>query len=120
MTLAPLNLVRGDVADNEVERQLRSGTLLPVDFVTQVAKAGDLRVVNGNRLWGHPRRLSGPFVPDLAEVAALAIKQVFADAPCGPLFTQAYDAVRHVQRVSSPRHRCSSVMYSRMRGKTCT
>ncbi|WP_104904030.1 DUF4329 domain-containing protein [Pseudomonas sp. LH1G9] len=102
LTLAPLNLVRGDVADNEVERQLRSGTLLPVDFVTQVAKAGDLRVVNGNRLWGHPRRLSGPFVPDLAEVAALAIKQVFADAPCGPLFTQAYDAVRHVQRVSSP------------------
>lgn len=26
----------------------------------------------------------------------------FADAPCSPIFTQAYDAVRYAQRLSSP------------------
>ncbi|WP_321862036.1 DUF4329 domain-containing protein [Pseudomonas paraveronii] len=102
LKLAPLNLVKGDVADNEIERQLRSGALLPVDFVTQVAKAGDLRVVDGNRLWGYPRQLSGPFVPNVDQATALKIKQMFADAPCGPSFTQAYDAVRYAQRLSSP------------------
>lgn len=101
-TLAALNLVKEDVADNQIEQQLRSGALAPVDFVTQVAKAGDLQVVNGNHLWGYPRRLSGPFVPNLISQAALALKQVFADAPCSPIFTQAYDAVRYAQRLSSP------------------
>ena len=100
--LAPLNLARGDAADNEIERQLRAGTLLPVDFVTQVAKAGDLQVVKGDALWGFARPLSGPFVPYVTRAPALEIKQVFADAPCSPIFTQACDAVRYAQRLSSP------------------
>lgn len=100
--LAPLNLVKGDVNDNAVELKLRNGTLLPVDFVTQVAKAGDLRVVKGNDLWSFARRLSGAFQPYVIRTPALEIKQVAADAPCSPLFTQAYDAVRYAQRLASP------------------
>ena len=100
--LMPLNSLKGDPGDNDIERQFRNGTLHPGDFVAQVAKAGDLRVIKGNELWGFARRLSGAFVPYVASAAPLEIKQVFADAQCSPLFTQAYDAVRYAQRQSSP------------------
>ncbi|KAA8560339.1 hypothetical protein FX985_00377 [Pseudomonas extremaustralis] len=100
--LMPLNSLKGDPWDNDIERQFRNGTLHPGDFVAQVAKAGDLRVVKGNELWGFARRLSGAFVPYVESAAPLEIKQVFADAQCSPLFTQAYDAVRYAQRQSSP------------------
>lgn len=101
--LGPLNPLNGDEVDTEVERQLRNGTLLPGDFVGQVAKAGDLRVVKGNAVWGFARRLSGPFVANLQTPPVLEIKQVFADAPCSPIFARADDAVRYAQRLSSPR-----------------
>ena len=100
--LQPLDSRKGDLWDNDIERQLRNGTLLPGDFVTQVAKAGNLQVVQGNSLWGGARPLRGPFVANMVSPAPLEIKQVFADAPCSPLFTQAYDAVRYAQLRSSP------------------
>ncbi|QJI15222.1 hypothetical protein HKK58_22585 [Pseudomonas sp. ADAK22] len=101
--LVPLNPLNGNQVDTEVERQLRAGTLLPGDFVGQVAKAGDLRVIKGNALWGFARRVSAPFVANLATLPALEIKQVFADAPCSPIFARADDAVRYAQRLASPR-----------------
>ncbi|UII72140.1 DUF4329 domain-containing protein [Pseudomonas sp. HN11] len=101
--LAPLDPLKRDYADNDIERQIRQGTLLPSDFVTQVIKAGTLRVVNGNALWGMARTLSVAFVPNPAVVDPLQVRQVFADAACSPVFTQAYDAVRHAQRTSSSR-----------------
>lgn len=100
--LQPLDSRKGDLWDNDIERQLRNGTLLPGDFVTQVAKAGNLQVVQGNSLWGDARALRGPFVANMVSPAPLEINQVFADAPCSPLFTQAYDAVRHARLRSSP------------------
>ena len=100
--LKALNPVKGDLADNAVEQQLRNGELLPQEFVMQVAKAGQLRVVRQDRLWGIPSRIrvgfvANPYLPD-----PLLIRQVFADAPCSPVFSQAFDAVRFAQRLATP------------------
>ncbi|WP_081214395.1 DUF4329 domain-containing protein [Pseudomonas synxantha] len=100
--LAPLNPVRADYGDNLIEQQIRSGALLPQDFVTEVAKAGQLRVVEGDRVWGPPRTIMARFLPNQLQVNARDIRAVFLDPPCGPLFTQAYDAVRYAQRLGKP------------------
>lgn len=90
--------LRDDFVDNPVEQQLRMQTLLPKDFTDIVAQAGDLRVVQGDTLWGSPRRLKirfalNPYRPNPWEVA-----QVSANSPCGPVFSRALDAVRDLQR----------------------
>lgn len=100
--LAPLNLVKGDYGDNLVEQQLRSGALSPQAFVTEVAKAGDFFVVDGDRLWGPPRKIVADFVVNQARPNAGDIRAVFFDPPCGPIFTQAFDAVRYAQRMWKP------------------
>lgn len=96
--LAALNLVKGDLADNAIEQQLRAGTLSPQDFVNSVATAGELRVVEGSTLWGNPRTLKSGFALNPYRARPLEILLVAADSPCGPLFTRALDAVRHAQR----------------------
>ncbi|AKS06637.1 DUF4329 domain-containing protein [Pseudomonas trivialis] len=88
----------GDLSDNPIERQLRSGALLPQAFIDQVARAGDMRVVEGSAVWGSPRRIQTGFVPNQDRAAPLAVRDVGADSPCGPIFTRALDAVRHVYR----------------------
>ncbi|QXQ19423.1 DUF4329 domain-containing protein [Pseudomonas tolaasii] len=100
--LAPLNPVKGDLADNAIEQHIRSGTLSPQDFVNVVAKAGALRVVEGDTLWGIPRTLKPNFALNQYRADPLAIVAVAADSACSPLFTRALDAVRHVQRRWQP------------------
>jgi hypothetical protein len=95
--LVALNLVKGDLADNDFEQQLRTGALSPQDFVNAVAKAGLLRVVKGDALWGSPRTLKPDFALNQYIPNPLAVRQVAADTPCSPIFTRALDAVRHVQ-----------------------
>ena len=63
--LAPLNKVKGDYGDNSIEQQLRSGTLSPQDFITEVVKAGNLSVIEGDGVWGPPRKLVGDFVANI-------------------------------------------------------
>ncbi|SDL10190.1 protein of unknown function [Pseudomonas libanensis] len=99
--LAPLNAIKGDYHDNGVERQMRSGLLSPQDFVSQVAKAGTLRVVEGDRLWGLSRQITVEFSPHVPAPDPHFIREVFADSPCSPIFSLALDAVRYVQRVST-------------------
>jgi hypothetical protein len=94
--LAALNLVKGDVEDNLIERQLRTGALLPADLVTRVAKGGELRVVEGSDAWGPPRRVIGDFAPFTYRWPAQLIRSALADPAFGPIFTQADDAVRSV------------------------
>lgn len=88
----------GDLSDNPIERQLRSGALLPQAFIDQVARAGNLRVVEGNAVWGSPRRIQIGFVPNQYRAGPLEVRDAEADSPCGPIFTRALDAVRHVYR----------------------
>ncbi|WP_256352266.1 DUF4329 domain-containing protein [Pseudomonas yamanorum] len=94
--LAARNLVRGDLADNQIEQDIREGRLLPSDFVTQVAKAGTLRVVEDSPMWGPARTLKGTFVPSVLRPGPLSIRATSADPRYSPIFTQAFDAVRHV------------------------
>ncbi|AZE52767.1 hypothetical protein C4K03_0583 [Pseudomonas synxantha] len=99
--LAPLNAVKDDYSDNSVEQAMRSGVLSPQDFVTQVAKAGTLRVVKGDALWGPSRPITLEFLANVPEPADYFIREVFADSPCSPIFSRALDAVRYVQRLST-------------------
>lgn len=101
-SLAALNPVKGDHGDNGVEQQIRSGALTPQAFVTQVAKAGELRVVEGSKLWGAPRQVTQDFVANQFIPNPGDIRQVFLDPPCSPIFTRAFDAVRYAQRLSQP------------------
>lgn len=100
--LAPRNLVKGDYGDNRVEQQLRSGALSPQAFITEVAKVGDFYVVEGDSLWGMPRKITGDFVAHQTRPNPGDIRQVFLDSPGGPIFTRALDAVRHAQREWTP------------------
>lgn len=101
-SLAPLNLVRGDYADNQIEQQIREGTLQPLDFVTQVAKAGSLSVIEGSVLWGPARPIKNVFIANMDHWDPLEIRATPADAPCSPIFTRAFDAVRHVHLLYKP------------------
>lgn len=96
--LTPRNLVRGDNADTVIEQQLRTGTLLPSDFVSQVARAGTLRVIEGSEVWGPSRQITAEFIANVERPAALLIRASLADPACSPIFTRPYDAVRHAQQ----------------------
>lgn len=96
--LGALEPSKDDFVDNPVEQQLRTQALLPKEFADTVAQAGDLRVVQGDILWGSPRRLSPRFALNQYRLNPWEIVQVFADPPCGPVFTRALDAVRDLQR----------------------
>lgn len=100
--LAPRNLVKADLADNEIEQALYTGRLSPEEFVTRVCRAGWLYVVEGNALWGPARRINNVFVPNTPRPAPREIRTAIADPPFSPVFTQAFDAVRHVQRLFMP------------------
>ncbi|MEA1135963.1 hypothetical protein, partial [Klebsiella pneumoniae] len=80
----------------------RSGALSPQAFITEVAKVGDFYVVEGDSLWGMPRKITGDFVAHQTRPNPGDIRQVFLDSPGGPIFTRALDAVRHAQREWTP------------------
>lgn len=86
---------------NAVEQQIRSGALSPQAFVTEIAKVGELCVVQGNTLWGPARQITLEFVPDQYRPGAAEIRQATYNPPCSPVFAQAFDAVRHAQGVAS-------------------
>ncbi|MHA6573049.1 DUF4329 domain-containing protein [Pseudomonas yamanorum] len=96
--LAPRNLVKAELADNDIEYAIRAGSLLPEEFVTRAALAGSVRVIEGNALWGPVRELSNGFVPYTPRAGAFEIRASVADPAYSPVFTRAFDAVRHVQR----------------------
>jgi len=94
--LAPRNLVKVDLADNDIEQAIRAGSLQPDEFVSRVARAGTLRVIVGNALWGPERPIGTSFIANVLRPAAFEVRAAFADPPCTPVCTRAFDAVRHV------------------------
>lgn len=96
--LAPRNLVKAELADNDIEYAIRAGSLLPEEFVSRVARAGSLRVIEGTALWGPARKISDGFVPNTQRPQAMEIRASISDPSYSPVFTRAFDAVRHVQR----------------------
>ncbi|WP_256345687.1 hypothetical protein [Pseudomonas sp. PD9R] len=85
-----------------VELQMRAAKLTPSEFVNRMAKAGELYVVQENRVWGMARRLShwagysSPIAPALRRFAV-------GEPALSPVFTQPDDAVRYIHRHTQPR-----------------
>ncbi|NMX66419.1 DUF4329 domain-containing protein [Pseudomonas sp. WS 5111] len=100
--LQPLQPQRAELLDNLVERQMRDGTLTPIEFVTRLAQAGTLRVVDGSVVWGMPRTVTAPFVANVIWPEPLLIRNAVADPPFSPLFTQEQDAVRYAHEQCRP------------------
>lgn len=105
--LAALDPAKGRNSDNLLERQMRNGELSPAEMVSRVAKAGDLKVVSGNQVWGAPRRLIGEFVAYPYQWPGYLIRGAVADPAFSPIFTQADDAVRSVHPAPGLRARLS-------------
>lgn len=82
---------------NPVEEQIRSGTLQPSEWVNRLAEVGELRVLEGSRLWGVARGLES-FTAYGAEQNLAPGSFAQADTGLSPLFTQAQDAARYLQR----------------------
>lgn len=95
----------GDFVDNFAEQKMRTQDLLPQDFVESVVRAGELRVVQGDTLWGSPRLLRPRFALNQYQAKPWEVISTPADSPCGPIFTRPLDAVRHVQRHWRPQAR---------------
>lgn len=89
---------------NAIELQMRSGALSPSDYVNQVARAGLLQVVQGSRLWGEAKQVSG-WVPYPDVISPELHRFAVADPTLSPVFTQMDDAVRHIHRMEAPRTR---------------
>ncbi|KGE69407.1 MULTISPECIES: DUF4329 domain-containing protein [Pseudomonas] len=95
----------GDFVDNFAEQKMRTQALLPQDFVESVVRAGELRVVQGDTLWGSPRLLRPRFALNPYPAKPWEVISTAADSPCGPMFTRAMDAMRYVQRRWQPQAR---------------
>ncbi|MFP3516022.1 hypothetical protein SB766_07465 [Pseudomonas sp. SIMBA_077] len=81
------------VYNNSIRIKLRTGALKPSQYVTQVARVGDLRVVVASPLWGG----RGEVKPDWKPAKALETGYDARLQPAlTPLFTQAQAAARYV------------------------
>lgn len=81
-----------NVRRNAMHMTLRANSIKPVDYVRQVAQAGDLQVVVGSALWGQPGKVAADFKPGAVPAATEAPRPL----ACSPVFTQLEDAVRYV------------------------
>lgn len=87
---------------NPVEEQIRDGTLQPESWVNQLAEAGELMVLEGSRLWGAARRVESFMAYSVEQdLAPGGVTQV--DVDLSPLFTQAQDVARYLQRLDKGR-----------------
>lgn len=82
-----------NVRRNAMHMALRANSIKPVDYVRQVAQAGDLQVVVGSALWGQPGKVAADFKPDAVPTASTEVPRSLA---CSPVFAQLEDAVRYV------------------------
>ena len=92
--LQPLDPIREDRLENRLEQQIRSRELKPEAFVQRLSLAGNLRVVEGSRVWGSPRALVG-FVPNAVRAPASSIENALAEPAFSPVFAQQGAAVRY-------------------------
>ena len=84
----------GPVGRNAIERGLRDGTVTPSGFVNRVARAGNLRVVQGSSLWGRACKVE----QWQAYPAQALSRQVGADTGLTAAYVQLSDVQAHVHR----------------------
>ena len=77
---------------SETELALFSSSLKPQEFITDVARTGDLQVIEPSPVWGPAGVIKGDTVfPRVGAASEDAIVQ----PACGPVFTQEQDAIRY-------------------------
>ena len=81
------------VYNNPTRIKLRTGALKPSQYVTQVARVGDLSVVVASPLWGGRGKIKPEWKPAQAPDEAISASLPPA---LSPLFTQAQGAMRYV------------------------
>lgn len=91
--IAPPDAHSEQVYSNQTRIKLRTGALKPSQYVTQVARIGDLNVVVASPLWGVRGKIKPEWKPAQAPVSALSAS---LQPALSPLFTQALGAMRYV------------------------
>ena len=91
--IAPPDAHPEQVYNNLTRIKLRTGALKPSQYVTQVARVGDLSVVVASPLWGERGTIKPEWTPAQAPVSAIraSLQPAFS-----PVFTQAQGAMRYV------------------------
>lgn len=88
--------------NNLSQTKLRDNSLMPSQFITQVARAGELHVVVASRLWGERGKVTSQWQPAQAPVER---GRLTLQPALSPVFSQAIDAVRYVHgRMGSRGH----------------
>nr|WP_019407938.1 DUF4329 domain-containing protein [Pseudomonas psychrophila] len=91
--IAPPDTHPEQVYNNPTRIKLRTGALKPSQYVTQVARVGDLSVVVASPLWGERGKIKPEWKPGPEPVSA-----IFASLQpaLSPVFTQAQGAMRYM------------------------
>lgn len=91
--LAPPTDHPEQVYNNPTRIKLRTGALKPSQYVTQMARTGEFRVVVASPLWRERGKIKPDWKPYKAPVSLLNASQL---PDLSPLFTQAQGAMRYV------------------------
>ncbi|UII72142.1 DUF4329 domain-containing protein [Pseudomonas sp. HN11] len=92
--IAPSSRANVHPKDNELERAMRNGEVTPSEYVNRVARASDLRVVEGSELWGPGGRLK----QWQANIKSDGVAVASMDKALSPVFVQLPDVLRYVHR----------------------
>lgn len=85
------------VRHNTMAMALRGNSTKPGEYVSLVAKTGDLQVVVASPLWGPPGKVTEQWRPGASRA------QLMQPPALSPVFAQSEDAVRHVHEQMGPR-----------------
>lgn len=91
--IAPPDAHPEQAYNNPTRIKLRTGALKPSQYVTQVARVGDLNVVVASPLWGERGKIKPEWKPAQAPVFG---SNASVQPALSPLFTQAQDVMRYV------------------------
>ncbi|MGY2191441.1 hypothetical protein [Pseudomonas pergaminensis] len=92
--LAPAEQTPHDPLSNALEKQLRDGSLTPVEFVNRVLKVASMTVVQGSALWGNAQVLGRGWLPARGFITPGRFIRATADRALGPVFSHIDDAAR--------------------------
>ena len=104
--LAPSSDSPHDPWSNLIERKIRNGVGTPTEFVTQLAKAGTLRVLESSNLWGPVQELLAVWQPLTSGYSSPeAVRYAMLDRTMSPAFEDMDDAVRYAHKRAGKREK---------------
>lgn len=95
---------RRDWLNGTLERLIRSGELLPSDYVNRVSKTFELQVVVGSAMWGEAGLVDAWSPFSRLPLRGRSYREAVSDPACSPLHIQADDAARYAHEHAGPRH----------------